>query len=507
MLDLVSLVGVVVSIVLLLTISQKLVAGVVYMKDWRGKSKCVQQWPGPETNWLTGSLKYPPGEDCVSWRLQQTAKYTQGYSFWYGPFLPTIVANNAKLVKFALKNCDRKPHEGGSYGLLIPWLGLGLLVSNGPRWFRSRKLLTPAFHFEILKPYVTVYNKCVDVFLSKLEKYSKSGESIEVHSQVSLLTLDILLRCAFTWKDNNCQVQGDSHPYVMAVRDLADITQRRLQSPAMMFDTIFYRTSTGRKYKKACEFVHKTSEDIIKRRKLELESQQESEPTKRKYPDFLDILLMARDSDGEGLGDSEIRAECDTFLFEGHDTTASGISWTLYLLAKYPEHQRKCQAEVDSLLHGRGDDVINWDDLPKLTYLTQCIKESLRMRPPVPGVHREVDKELHFDGKVIKPGTRMEINVTGLHHNPDYWPEPFEFKPDRFSPENTAKMDPFAYLPFVAGQRNCIGQNFALNEEKVVLARILHKYDLEVDPDHGVERIALLVLKATHGIKLKIRPR
>ncbi|XP_077996366.1 ultra-long-chain fatty acid omega-hydroxylase-like [Glandiceps talaboti] len=508
MVTLLSAVSVIIAVVVLITVANTLFTLFVFFRDLRQRSKCVQQWPGPKTSWLAGSLKdHPPlGEESVRWRHALSAKFTEGYSFWYGPFIPCVVMNNPRLMKLALKSCDHKPRFGG-YGLLVPWLGLGLLISNGDRWTRSRKLLTPAFHFEILKPYFKVYNQTTDIFLDKLHKYSKSGESFEAFQLVSLLTLDILLRCAFTWQDNNCQVQGVDHPYVVAVRELAELTQNRLVNPWMMIDRLFFLSKPGRRYKEMCEYVHKTSEDLIQKRRQELKGKSPTESSGRKYMDFLDVLLTARDSDGNGMTDSEIRAECDTFLFEGHDTTASGISWTLYSLAKHPEHQEKCQLEIDQVLQDKNTDDIEWDDLPKLQYLTQCIKESLRMYPPVPGVHRSAEKEINIDGKVIKPGTVVECNVFGMHHNPDVWPEHNVYKPERFSPENVANMDPFQFLPFVAGPRNCIGQNFALNEEKVVVSRILHKYWIEVDPNHSVERIPLLVLKAKHGIKLTIRPR
>ncbi|XP_002741860.1 cytochrome P450 4F6-like [Saccoglossus kowalevskii] len=504
----VSLFNGVVYIVVITAVVKYVIALVTFIGDIRKKTRCVQQWPGLQTELLTGSLRYCPKnkEDTLIWRRQMSEKWTNGYQFWYGPIYPSIICNSPTLLRAVCKNIETKPGNSAGYGVLGPWLGSGLLVSNGQRWFRSRKLLTPAFHFEILKPYAKIYNQSVDILLNKMEKYSQTGESFEVIQNISLLTLDILLRCAFTWKDNNCQIGGDNNPYVAAVRELADIAQERIITPLWYNDIIFYLTSAGKRFKKSCDFVHGTSDDIIKRRRQELEDRT-VERTEKTYLDFLDILLTARDSDGEGLTDLEIRSEADTFLFEGHDTTASSLSWVLYALASHPEFQYKCQQEIDDLLQDRNTDEIRWDDLAKLTYLTQCIKESNRMYPPVCGVLRTADKEIKVDGKTIVPGVRVEINIYGLHHNPDVWPEHMEYKPERFDPDRVATMDPYAYLPFAAGPRNCIGQNFALNEEKVVLARILRKYTLEVDPTHTVSPALYLVLKATNGIKLKIKAR
>ena len=222
--------------------------------------------------------------------------------------------------------------------------------------------------------------------------------------------------------------------------------------------------------------------------------------------DFLDILLLARDENGESLTDLEIQDEVETFMFAGHDTTASGISWILYNLARHPEFQEQARGEVDNILKDKSE--IEWDDLGKFSYLTMCIKESLRLHPPVPSVSRELTSPLFIGEHEIPPGTVVYINIFNLHHNTHIWGENhMEYIPERFLPDNISEMDSHAFMPFSAGKRNCIGQVFAMNELKTTIARILHRFNISLDETHVVKMEAAAVLRANNGIELHFQER
>ncbi|XP_029071225.1 cytochrome P450 4A24-like, partial [Monodon monoceros] len=169
-------------------------------------------------------------------------------------------------------------------------------------------------------------------------------------------------------------------------------------------------------------------------RKAHLQKEGELEKVRSKrHLDFLDILLFARMENGSSLSDRELRAEVDTFMFEGHDTTASDISWTLYALASHPEHQQRCREEIQSLL-GDGTS-ITWDHLDKMPYTTMCIKEALRLYPPVPFIGRDMSKPITFpDGRSLPAGIPLSLSFYGLHHSPKVWPKPGVFDPSRFAP-------------------------------------------------------------------------
>ncbi|XP_074076953.1 cytochrome P450 4B1-like [Macrotis lagotis] len=210
------------------------------------------------------------------------------------------------------------------------------------------------------------------------------------------------------------------------------------------------------------------------------------------------------DENKTNLSDIDLRAEVDTFMFEGHDTTTSSISWFLYCMALYPEHQHRCRKEVQEILQGRK--TLQWEDLAKMTYLTLCIKESFRLYPAVPQVYRQLNKPVTFsDGRSMPEGGLISLHIYALHRNRTVWNDPEVFDPERFTPENSSGRHPFAFMPFSAGPRNCIGQQFAMTEMKVVTALCLLHF--EFSPDHTQPPIKQLqlILRSKNGIHLNLK--
>ncbi|NXP70861.1 CP4F3 hydroxylase, partial [Ramphastos sulfuratus] len=161
-----------------------------------------------------------------------------------------------------------------------------------------------------------------------------------------------------------------------------------------------------------------------------------------------------QDEAGKALSDEDISAEADTFMFAGHDTTASGLAWLLYNLAQHPQYQDRCRQEVQDLLRGRSLEDIQWEDLALLPFTTMCIKESLRLHPPVTAISRRCAKEVTLGpGQVVPKGVITLLSIYGTHHNPDLWPDPLVYNPLRFSPENCKGRCPLAFVPFSAGPR------------------------------------------------------
>lgn len=184
---------------------------------------------------------------------------------------------------------------------------------------------------------------------------------------------------------------------------------------------------------------------------------------------------MAKDENDVGLSDKEVRAEVDTFLFAGHDTTSSALSWTVYRLASHQDIQTKCRAEIDEVFKDKKTEDTEWSDLSKMEYLTRCIKESLRITPPVPVIQRRIEEPLDINGANIPKNSPVSIHIYEIHNNTEIWENPLEYNPDRFLHENVKKRDPFSFVAFSAGPRNCIGQNFAMNFMKIVLSKLLRK--------------------------------
>ena len=474
------------------------------------KLQASRQLRGRPMHWFWGNLSQVGPYD---WAVKEWMKWVQEkrgkvFRVWMGPTYMVAVLHHPDSIKKVIK----EPKNMDVYHLLTPWLGDGLLISADKKWFRNRRLLTPAFHYEILKPYIPVYNTCLQMMLTKWSTSAKENNPVKLFETVGLLSLDILLQCSFSYK-SDCQNIKTRHPYIRAVYVILELVTHRFLTPLHHSDWIYWLTSSGKQMKENCILVHEFSERVIRERKTALgldgpgadrDAALEIASKQRKYLDFLDILLTAADQDGKGLSDLEIRDEADTFMFEGHDTTTSGMCWTLYCLAKHPEHQEKVREEVKSVLMGR--ELLEYEDLKDLKYTHWCIKEAMRLYPPVYEVYRQLSKDTEIDGVVIPKDTKVTISVRAVHRHPDIWQNPNEFDPLRFHPSNAEGRDPYAYMPFSAGYRNCIGQNFALNEEKVVIATIVSRFRLALVPDHEVKERPTGILKTQNDILLTLQP-
>ncbi|KAF2345273.1 Cytochrome P450 [Trinorchestia longiramus] len=273
---------------------------------------------------------------------------------------------------------------------------------------------------------------------------------------------------------------------------------------------MFRLLGVGKEHDRCLHILHDLSLRTIRERRRLYKSSTETEQTqvegKKERLPFLDLLLKYS-AEGENLTDEDIREEVDTFMFEGHDTTATAISMTLYLLGRHPEIQARVHDELDSVLEG---DVgaLTSDHLKQLKYLERCLKEALRIYPSVPMIGRVSESDTVLDGKVVPAGTNILVFIYLLHRDPEQFPEPERFDPDRFLPEQVAKRHPYAYVPFSAGPRNCIGQKFALMEEKVVLATILRRFRLRsVDDPQQMGVMGELILRPKRGIRVQMWPR
>ncbi|XP_061676202.1 cytochrome P450 4B1 isoform X2 [Syngnathoides biaculeatus] len=465
--------------------------------------KNVEAFPGPPGHWFFGHVVQfkQDGTDLdlmVKWGKQ----YPYAFPLWFGPCVCFMNLHHPDYVKSVLTSTE--PKDDFAYDFIKAWIGDGLLVSHGQKWFRHRRLLTPGFHYDVLKSYTKLMSESAKTMLDKLECYSSTGESFELFKHVSLMTLDTIMKCAFSY-NSNCQTESGTNEYIKSVYELTNLINLRFRIFPYHNDLIFYLSPHGFRHRRACKVAHGHTEEVIRKRKETLKQEKESEhiPTKR-IMDFLDILLLARDETGQGLSDEDIRAEVDTFMFEGHDTTASGISFILHTLACHPEHQKMCREEIVQVLDGK--DTMDWEDLGKMPYTTMCIKESLRLFPPVPGMARKLTKPItFFDGRTLPEGSLIGTSVYALHRNATVWENPNVFDPLRFLPENTSKRSPHAFVPFSAGPRNCIGQNFAMNELKVAVALILRRYQLIEDPTRKPKIVPRLVLRSLNGIHIKIK--
>uniref|UniRef100_A0A7N8Y7G3 aromatase n=1 Tax=Mastacembelus armatus TaxID=205130 RepID=A0A7N8Y7G3_9TELE len=429
-------------------------------------------------SWLIGHLGQMKSTEEGLMQVDDLVQtYKHSCSWFLGPFYHLVRVFHPDYIKSLLMApASITVKDDLIYAHLRPWLGQSLLISNGDEWSRRRRLLNPAFHFDALKTYVTMFNASANIMHNKWRRLVAEGRTnLEMFDHVTLMTLDSLLKCAFSY-NSNCQ--ESSSEYVSAIVELSDLIIDRRHKILHHWDWIYWRTHQGKRFKKALSVVHR-------------------------YGTFRGVtscvyMCVSQDEDGKGLTDEEIQAEANTFMFAGHDTTASAICWILYNLARHQHYQETCRQEVMDLMEE----------------YTHTHTKSLRLHSPVQAVTRKYTKDIALPGDCTVPkGTICLVSIYGTHHNPDVWTNPQEFNPMRFDPNNIMGRASHAFIPFSSGPRNCIGQKFALAELRVVVALTLLRFRLSpgVNPEMGtssggVRRLPLLVLRAEGGLWLQLEP-
>ncbi|XP_071855530.1 cytochrome P450 4V2-like isoform X2 [Apostichopus japonicus] len=397
------------------------------------------------------------------------------------------------------------------YYLLKDWLHDGLLMSKGPKWVSRRKLLTPSFHFSILEKFLPTMIEHAQRLSDRLCGLSDSP-AMDIIPIITMTSLDTIFE-TIMGVDLRSQ-KGQGQEYMEAVHKLGTIFTQRTQCPWYWNDTFFRCTSVGREWMKALKTLQYTTKKVIADRKKELENMRSTddvtiddmsqEVRKRRKLAFLDLLIEAQRQNSD-LTDEGIQEEVDTFMFEGHDTISSTVALAFYLLARNPEVQRKVHEELDLVLGNDRDKKIMMEDLQKLEYLGYVMKECQRVLTTVPYVGRNLESDKHMCGTILPKGTPVWMGYYWLHRDPKYFPNPEKFDPDRFLPANSQDRPNFTFLPFSAGHRNCIGQKFALMEQKAMMASVLRK--VKMTSTQTFEELGLvneLILRASKGIHIKI---
>ncbi|XP_076376571.1 cytochrome P450 4C1 [Megalopta genalis] len=421
------------------------------------------------------------------------------YLIWVG-MRPFIFLYKAEAVQ-PLLSSSVHIDKSLEYEYLQPWLGSGLLTSTGEKWHSRRKLLTPTFHSGLLEVYFQTAIREAGILISCLRK--EVGKSFDISPYVKRATLDIICDSSM-----GCHINAQTdlkNEYVQAVDTLASISQRRFLNVWMSFDPIFKLTRWGKNHERALRVVHGFVDKIIAGRKGQWQAKDKRNAEERvtKYQTLLDLLLDLSQN-GDALTDEDIRNEVNTFMFAGHDTTATSVSWILYALGRHPEYQEKI---LDEYYNVAGTNELECDMLNKLTWLTACIKESWRVYPVAPLIGRQIYKPINISGHDIPIGSTLLVNLFLLHRDPRYFPDPDSYRPERFLPDGP-KYPPFAFIPFSAGSRNCIGWRYATMIVKVVIIFVLRNFHVEsLDNENELRFTSELVLHNANGLRLKITPR
>jgi cytochrome P450 len=469
--------------------------------------RLIERIPGPRTYPLIGNAhQYSPDPneffDQAGGVCRMFLHPSRMHRIWL-MFEPMVILYGAEEAEVILSS-NRHLNKSHEYQFLQPWMGLGLLTSYAEKWRPRRKLLTPTFHYDILKDFVEIFNQQSKILVEKMSKHAGKGP-FDVYSYVTLCALDIICESAMG-RHVNAQQHEDSD-YVTAVYKLNNIIHHRQKNPIVQPDFLFGLFGRKKEHDWCLKIVHGFTNKTIEERYEALRNDGSLSPNSsgRKRLAFLDLLIDMAEKNQ--LTFQDICDEVNTFMFEGHDTTATGMNWALYLLGCDQDIQAKVHQELDSVF---GDDSrdVTFDDLRNLPYLECCLKEALRLFPSVPMFARTLAEDATIAGYTVPSETQVIIIPYLVHRDPKHWPEPEVFNPDRFLPESSVGRHPYAYLPFSAGARNCIGQRFALMEEKTTMAWILRYFKIKsVHRRDQIRPKGELILRPSEGVHLELELR
>lgn len=373
------------------------------------------------------------------------------------PGLPGLVlVRHPDLVREVLVDRNADVTKARGLRLAARILGHGLLTSEPPVHTRQRRLMLPAFHHGRLRLYG---QQMVALAHAEADRWA-AGRPIDGATAMNRLALAIAGRTLF-----GADVLSDADRVSAAVRasmEAFDRAQYPFADKLMWLPTAANRTA---------DRARQTLDAVV----YGLIDERRAAPG-APHDDLLAMLLDARDEDtGEAMTDAEVRDEAMTLLLAGHETTAAALAWTWLLLAQHPAAEARLHAEVDAL---GGPPTI--DDLARLPYTRQVFAESMRLYPPAWVVGREAARDLALGGHPVPARTMILFAPLGIHRDPRFWDEPDAFRPERFEPEAKAARHKFAYLPFSAGRRGCIGEQFAWAEGVLVLAAIAQRWRLRM---------------------------
>ena len=436
---------------------------------------------------------------------------------WFGP-LPHVLISSPEMIEPVISSNDVLK-KGIPYKFMMEVLGQGLLTSSGDKWRQHRKLLTPAFHFRVLEQFLPIINKCGKILTDKLEDMAKQNDGVvtDFHEPVLNCALDVICETAMGISVN-AQLEPESD-YVKAVKRFSQIFMERSWSPIGFIQYLYFQTSAGREWMKLLSTVKEFTGSVIKLRKEQVAQKVRAEsegqghedpddPDKRREP-FMDILIRENMINPAEFTDQDVQDEVETFMAAGHDTTGWATVWTTYLLGRYPEVQERLHCEIDNYFDIEGDceREITLEGLKNdFPYCEAVVKESMRLFPPGAINTRTTESPTQIGSYSVPAGVQLVFCIAAIHRNPRHWPDPQKFDPERFL--HHQKRHPFAFLPFSAGPRNCIGQKFALLELKATLVKIFRKFRItSLDPRDKVFPTVAFLLKPEVPVRVRLELR
>jgi cytochrome P450 len=425
--------------------------------------------PGPDSQFDIGST-----EDSLERMRELFARYGDIYRVYApGRKSYTYVIHHPDDVKRVLVSNHKNYTKGVGLDRVKILLGNGIMTSEGDFWRRQRYMMQPMFHRRVITEFARVIDQANDRFIDRWESQAARGESVNVTDDMSALTLDIVLRAVFGRDLDRLSAEVGGNPFAVVT-----------QEPARNLQFAYKFRSLG-----------KLVAALMRRRASEADE----------HVDFLAMLMSARDKEtGDAMSERELIDEVMTLVVAGHETTASALNWTWYLLALHPQVEARLHAEIDAAPVAASPSLAQMEALP---YAQQVVNEALRLYPPGWLLSRRAIGADVLAGFEIPAGADVLLSPYLLHRHPRFWPDPDAFKPERFASENEAERSRFAYIPFAAGPRHCIGETFALYEMLMHLYKVARRYRLTYLPTEPVELEAQINLRTKNPLYMRLERR
>jgi len=395
--------------------------------------------------------------------LQRMAREGDVCGMYFGPF-PLILFNKPEHVQSLLVEHAYDFDKGiAIHNTFRPAIGDGIFSSEGDFHRHQRKLIAPPFQPRHIASYADIMGR----YGEQIQQTWPDGGIVDVNQQMTNLTMSIIGKALF---DADIFTETDELGAAMTV-----VMEYATQASSTLLPAPYrWQTPRNRRTHKAVQVLRTRIGRFIDERR--------NHPAERN--DFLSILLRARDEDGHPMSDEQVMAECLTLFLAGHETTATALSWTWYLLCQHQESYRQVQQEVDRFLQGRTPTSA---DLARLPYCLQVFKEAMRLYPPAYAFARQALREVEIDGYRVPKGYIVLLAPYTLHRREDAFPEPETFDPERFTPEREKHLPRYAYLPFGAGPRICLGMYFAMMEGHLLLATLAQRISFALVPGQTIE--------------------
>jgi cytochrome P450 len=361
--------------------------------------------------------------------------------------------------------------------------GNGLLTNDGDSWLQQRHLIQPAFHRDRIES----YGDTMVAYTERMMAAWHDGDVRDIHRDMMRLALEIVAKVLF-----NVEVTADTDRIAGALNTFMELGSRgRMLLPPILR---LLPTADNFRYRRAARQLDDIVYGLIHRRRSDGEI----------ADDLLSGLLQAQAIGRRAMSDEQLRDEVMTLLLAGHETTAVSLSWTWYLLAQYPEVEKKLCSELRAVLNGRSPRV---QDLSRLPYTERVVKEAMRLYPPAWAIVRNSLKDCDLGGYRVPAGATVMMSQWVMHRDPRYYDQPEQFNPDRWLEARVKGASKFTYFPFGGGPRTCIGASFATMEGVLVLAAIAQSYQVRVVQDFPVEPLPTITLRPRRGIKVVLTRR